>query len=253
MEMGIGKMSVKSFRLGNRSVEIEGISEEDPYFAGMRDGSEDVFFNFCRQNLPSDGIALDIGANIGLTAACLSQCLPDGKILAFEPARTVYPILRRNIERNQFRNVTTFDSALGEAVGTARFSDNSAFGHFDKAGHEVSVSTIDAVTRDLPRLDFIKIDVEGFEPSVLRGATETIRRFAPIIYMEFNSWCLLTYSRTNPLTFLEELCDGFTSVSIVSAQEPTLVRKLERSGAFHFLHSNMTNGFVDDLVLKRAA
>lgn len=107
---------------------IEGISESDTYFTAMGDGVEDAFFNFCKMYLRPDGVAMDIGANIGITAALLSQCLTHGHVHAFEPAKTVFPILDRNIKANDFRNVMVYDTAFGDKIGIAYFADQPAYG-----------------------------------------------------------------------------------------------------------------------------
>ena len=55
--------------------------------------------------------------------------------------------------------------------------------------HEVNLETLDEVSKDLQRLDFIKCDVEGAEMLVLRGATRTLEKFSPILHLEvFEEW-----------------------------------------------------------------
>ena len=57
----------KIVRLFRRHVDFDGIADDDVYFGRVRDGLEDDFGSICAELLPSDGIALDIGANIGVT------------------------------------------------------------------------------------------------------------------------------------------------------------------------------------------
>jgi FkbM family methyltransferase len=251
---------MKSVRIGNRMITIGGASDSDPYFLGIVDGAEGPFAAFCELYLREDDVALDVGANIGITAALLSQRLHRGRIHAFEPAATVFSALERNIAANQLINVTAHNLALSDKSGHVNFNDSSAYGHIstDESGHRVRAATVDEVVAELglQRLDFIKIDVEGFEEAVLKGAASTIKRFQPVIYLEFNSWCLTAYSTTNPVQFAKWLLDTFATVNVVvkGGAADGLLRHLERSDAIAFAHDNMVrNGCVDDLVVANDA
>ncbi len=60
-------------------------------------------------------------------------------------------------------------------------------------------------TLDIPRVDFMKLDVEGFEQSVITGATRTISQFKPVVMLELNHWCLNALQRTSVPDFLDFL------------------------------------------------
>lgn len=131
-------------------------------------------------------VCLDIGANIG----CISQALVSNGFVvhAFEPQPQVFALLCENTP-----SATHYNVAVGETPGTAtmpvvHYSDKNNFGGiglFDKSiygNYTVPVVTIDSY--NFSNVGFIKIDVEGFELSVLKGATETITRCKPIMYIE---------------------------------------------------------------------
>ena len=130
---------------------------------------------------------IDVGANIGVYTGWASRLVGrEGRVVAFEPA----PATRRNLEgvvaANALANVTIIPKALGDAPGTLPLwvipqasgltSAVAPAGHPDAQRIEVPVGTLDdeidaAMTR-APSL--IKIDVEGYEISVLRGASRTL-------------------------------------------------------------------------------
>ncbi len=151
----------------------------------------------------SDAVILDIGANCGhfslRLAASLQNERSDVRIFSFEPNASVANLLRNNIAANQqlSKQVTCIESAVGQECGTARMEApkrNSGAGSLmRKYGHEshdsfdVKVTTVDTFAGSLPgdaKIAFIKADVEGFEPAVLLGATQTIKAHRPDLFLE---------------------------------------------------------------------
>ncbi len=139
---------------------------------------------------PSDTV-LDVGANIGVFTAGLARAVSAmGAVHAFEPQPAIHELLSLNISQNNLRQVTPHKKAAGAAAGTIRVPprDYDSVGNFGgvslggELGEEVPVITIDSL--QLGRLRLMKIDVEGMEIDVLRGAEATIRRCEPAIYVE---------------------------------------------------------------------
>lgn len=184
---------MKNIRLGKRRYSLVAPSENDHYFSTLGDGCDDPFDSLCDALISDPATsALDIGANLGTTAAILSQHLPQGRVYAFEPGPAIFKALQTNLASNGLDNVTPLNLAVGETPGSFRFHENSAYGHLteDSSGTEVTATTVDDFVQKIQfaSLDFIKIDVEGFEQSVLKGAAETIAKYDPIIQIEFNCW-----------------------------------------------------------------
>lgn len=135
-------------------------------------------FKECCQ--PGD-IVVDVGANIGEVAIVLSKRVGEaGEVLAFEPHPRIYQYLVGNLALNNCANVTTRNLALSSAPGGVRMSDDKRddMNRILPAGTiEVTCSTLDAELPPRP-IAFLKIDVEGHELSVLKGAGGALQRIA---------------------------------------------------------------------------
>lgn len=128
---------------------------------------------------------LDIGANIG----CISQALEhEGyDVVAFEPQPEVFNLLRKNFSGE------SYNIGLGSKFETAkmpkfRYDDKNNVGSMS-IGASGILGTIDVEVRTVDSFNFenvglMKIDVEGYEEEVLRGAVDTIARCSPILYIE---------------------------------------------------------------------
>ena len=140
-------------------------------------------------------ICWDIGANIGFYTCLLASLVEDsGAVVAFEPAARTCGYLKENVSLNQFTNVTVVNKGLGDkqeqrllhyseaglAEGTAslKYADGRA------VSERVALDTIDNLIPELPTPDFIKIDVEGYQLEVLRGAEHCLKTHAPLLMAE---------------------------------------------------------------------
>jgi FkbM family methyltransferase len=142
---------------------------------------------------PGD-VLLDVGANYGLYSLLAASL--GGRAVAIEPQPRVASCLRSSVAANGF-DVQVIESFAGDSCdsvaffspvsgsGTASADESRAAASGSVQRIEVPRVTIDSL--NLPRVDLMKIDVEGFEPAVIRGAVETIRRFTPAIWFEVNT------------------------------------------------------------------
>jgi FkbM family methyltransferase len=149
--------------------------------------------------LPNDGVAVDVGANLGFMALLFAGCVGSGgKVFAFEPSPFVYPKLVEVIEKNGLQNIRHFNLGCGTARKTEtlvipRASGNASIKR-DGVGLEgaalevrIEIDALDSVLLPLTeRVDFLKIDTEGFEEQVLAGAEQLIVRLHPVIYVELS-------------------------------------------------------------------
>lgn len=154
---------------------------------------------FLRHFIPSGGSVIDVGAFIGThTLAFAHRVGDDGQVHAFEPQSCSFALLETNIRANGLSHVHLHHTAVGAAPGQARLDVMKADEAANFAGLGVRPTQADAGTSDevavvaidslnLRRCDLIKLDVEGAEDAVLRGAAETIIRLKPVIYAECNS------------------------------------------------------------------
>jgi FkbM family methyltransferase len=143
-------------------------------------------------HLRAGDTVVDAGANIGAHTVPFAQSVgATGAVHAFEPQRVVFQTLCANVALNSLTNVYCRQAALGDSPGTIcvpalDYAKDNNFGGLGlgqyRTGEHVSVETLDAL--QLERCRLIKIDVEGMEVQVLRGARETIARCRPFLYVE---------------------------------------------------------------------
>lgn len=135
---------------------------------------------------------IDVGANIGIYTRYLASIVgPNGAVYAFEPSPLNYVRLRNNA---QGHNVTTIEAAVGEGRGTAELflSEEANVDHrmYDSGDGrqkmDVALVSLDEYFPAGARVDFIKIDVQGHEYSVLKGASRLLKENPRIV-------CLLEF------------------------------------------------------------
>lgn len=160
-----------------------------------------------RERFGSGVVMLDCGANVGVHTISLATAMVGwGNVLAFEAQERIFYALCGNIILNNLSNAFARRVALSRECGTMKipvpdYTRNASFGslelrfsertehigqsvsYSDHAMTEISTLSIDSMR--LPRVDFIKLDVEGMELEVLEGARETIDRCRPTILVEF--------------------------------------------------------------------
>lgn len=249
--------SSRTLRLGRYAFTVTGISTDDVYFKSLGDDFEPEFHAFCQQFIDDDAVCIDVGANIGLKTLYLSRHVPKGRVVAVEAAPSVAARLRANIAINSASNVECVEAAIGDHVGSVRFAEASAYGHIAADGVEVPMLTLGELARRLalPRIDFIKIDVEGFEFPILKSAYDIINAKRSLVLFEFNAWCQLAFADVNPKNFLEWIFEHFAFVGIVrpSPSGYDLLEQIRPDQLLYALHDNLVgNGCVFDLVVTNA-
>lgn len=146
--------------------------------------------------LPVGGTFIDGGANLGIyTIAAASIVGSTGRVVAFEPQQTVFRALEANVALNAFSWVDLRAVALSDQEGEAQLFGgsegvvNASFGNYSSCiSQTVRTTTLDLAVAEtgLLRLDVLKLDVEGAEELVLRGASKTLARYQPTVIFEVN-------------------------------------------------------------------
>lgn len=143
-------------------------------------------------------VVLDVGAFIGThTLAFASMVGPHGAVHSFEPRAAIRALLERNVERNGYAQVRVHGCALGTSaasfeVPALNLDVEENFGGLalnDAAAAEGERETISIASLDelaLGRVDLMKLDAEGMEADVLRGAAQTLRQYRPVLFAECN-------------------------------------------------------------------
>lgn len=128
--------------------------------------------------------AIDGGAHIGTWTAAMAKRFQ--KVIAFEPALDTYECLTRNLEGKS--NVESYPAALGAFRSRCSVVDdktrpgNTGSRYITRGGNEVPMVTVDSCHLD--DLDFLKLDLEGYEPFALAGSIETLERCRPVVMIE---------------------------------------------------------------------
>jgi FkbM family methyltransferase len=172
----------------------EYIDREIFYFGAYAPG-ELSFLDYAARRIAKDGDLnfFDVGANVGQHSLWMSSRARG--VFAFEPSAAAVAQMTANLARNNITNVTVFPFALGDQSATAQLGtgmdhnagSRSLLWTLDKAASEtVEVRVGDEVfaTHDLPPMDLLKMDVEGFERKVLTGLAQRLNRDRPVIMME---------------------------------------------------------------------
>jgi FkbM family methyltransferase len=163
---------------------------------------EPDFFRAMRKHIRRGDTCVDVGGHLGYYSFLMSRLTgPEGRVITFEPVAENIAAIRENIALNKSTNIRVVNSALGERAGmmTLVRSEDETFsatpstrGYAVEGGRkevEVQVGTLDSfLARENLRPGVIKIDVEGAEIDVLRGANETLRTIRPIVLLEIHGW-----------------------------------------------------------------
>lgn len=168
----------------------------------MTDGVPDyesILERFYRAMLrPADG-CVDVGAHEGRHLFPMLECIgKSGRALAFEPIPMLATQLKARVRDSEWADsVEVYAMALSDTTGSTSFmvaEDAPGYSGILKRNYDVptrvteitvELSTLDIMASGLSRLDYLKIDAEGAEWSILRGAQETIRRHMPVVSFEF--------------------------------------------------------------------
>jgi FkbM family methyltransferase len=164
--------------------------DERIYFDGIY---ERRFLEFLERRIRSGGAMLDVGANIGNHALYLRKRFDE--VHCFEPNPTVVARLNENVALNGAENVHVHAVGLGSERGELPFhevEDNLSVSRFSleagAADRMLPITTGDEWVEEnqIRDVNYIKIDVEGFEGEVLKGLRRTVERFQPLITAEFS-------------------------------------------------------------------
>lgn len=253
-------------RILNQLFKIHG-DQRDAYFRSIIASGEynEPLVNTFLTLIDHDSVCLDIGANLGLTSLLLSSLARKGRVYAFEPNPWTFEMLRVNLAANQFSNVSCHNLALSDAPGQLSFRSNEGMLAGSFAIREGSflftndrfrdLITVEAISvdafveeRKLDRLDFLKIDVEGFELEVLAGCAKTLQRYRPTVLVEFNSGTLVRFADVSPRNALDRIHSLFPETYLVDRGTGLLRRLGSEQDKDEFIYHNLAGGLVDNLV-----
>jgi len=234
----------RQFRILGRNFTVCGSGH---YLKSKRDGRycEDTFFIF-KNLIKPDAICLDIGANVGLSTLALASLATRGQVFALEADARTCRCLTHNIQDNGLSNVTVeqcfmgldgvrktflfcpYDPARSPSMQPEMVRRiNGVTERWDPV--EVQCLSVDEFvsSHGFQRLDFIKLDCEGADIEILGSARHTLERFCPTVVLEFNSFCLSTFARTNPADAIDIVLATFPYVWRIFRSRRTLRARLK--------------------------
>lgn len=167
-------------------------------------------------NLKAGDIFIDIGANIGQHSMFCSYFCK--QVYSFEPVKKLFDQFNESIAKNEIHNITSYNYALGDADGEIpMYSNGSSMAtssivsttgkHFIQ---NVEVVKLDDVYKKLgiDGASLVKVDVEGYEFNVLKGAENFLKKYKPKIVIEFSPYF---YRRTDP-SISQKIIDFLTGL-----------------------------------------
>jgi len=257
-------------KIGGKKYEI---ASDDNYLEHIKGEFEPEMVVLFKSLIRSNDVVLDVGANIGCTSILFGNLAE--KVYCFEPSPTTFGYLEKNVKNARLDRVTPVNVGLGKESGMFEltFSQSDRSGGFvsnvtsASQGHQVEQIKIikgdDFMNESkVPKIDFIKIDVEGFEKSVIEGLSATIARDQPIVVLELNHWCLNALQRTSVPDFFDFLRSVFphlyaVDMSYVRNFKDRVRRKLipslydvkdaknlhDLNASYHVMNRHILNGF----------
>jgi len=167
------------------------------YFFNTLYGEEIKIIKLLIKNFKDDDTFYDIGANYGFYTLLAQEFITKGEIHAFEPSPKIFKLLRENSRLDIYKNTFLNKMALSDKTEETEFFDREISGqsggsslikhqHFLKYKViKVKTTTLDDYISNHKPPTIMKIDVEGGETLVLKGALKLLKKYNPMIIMEF--------------------------------------------------------------------
>lgn len=251
----------RTIQIGDQTREV---SSDDRYLEHMGEVFEPDMTALFKALIDPGMVVADVGANIGMTALLFSDLAKH--VYAFEPGRSIFDILSGNVAG--IDNIEPVNVGMGEQPGdqTLTFMKANRSGGWvgdtiklenqDYTTETIQIETLDTFFFDrADRPDFIKLDVEGFEPSVLRGAHALLARHKPTVVLELNHFCLNVVHGVTLPDFLAQLRSLFPvllavdkgNLRLANLHEPDAAYMVMHDHATKFSFPNIVAGFDDNL------
>ena len=158
-------------------------------------GFEDISFNKLLELCKPGATVIDVGTNVGWTLLNLGRLSQTGSVYGFEPDPYNYRLCKENVSLNKLNNISLFPLGLSDVnaqlnmeVRAPSNRGGNRISTSSKGSYKVDVIRLDdfEATKSANRIDLIKIDVEGYELHVLKGAVGVLRQHHPVLFIEVN-------------------------------------------------------------------
>lgn len=176
-----------------------------------------------RDHVRRGDVVVDVGANVGCIAFLAAMIVGrSGRVIAIEPNPDSVQLLYRGLLLNGFDHVDILPYAASNRRSVFALAGGTSNTHVigpravDTDGYCVQSIVLDEALAWLPRLDFVKMDIEGHEPLALEGFARSIERWRPTLLVEFNPRCLIDLHQQDPLAYLRQIFSGYPRVGAMS-------------------------------------
>ena len=198
-------------------------------------------------------VVVDVGANIGYYTVLLADKVgKNGKVYAFEPDKTNFEILVKNIKENDLKNVVAVNAAVGSRSGKLKLykskenlGDHKLYDQnppVDKSTSSlkkggslkteiVKIIKLDEYLADI-KVDLLKIDTQGWEPEVIEGAKEIIKKNKPVMFLEYS-----------PASYKMAKLDGHKMMKFLKKIYP----KIWWIDEWLYIYKNLSQGKIDEI------
>jgi FkbM family methyltransferase len=208
------------------------------------------------------GVVLDIGGNYGWYSLNIAKRFPNTTIHAFEPITYTYNIFEENIKLNNFSNINVYNIGIGKENSVLEFNYNPDRSgatslsnllereNVEKIRCDVRILDEFVAEKNINRIDFIKIDIEGAELFALQGAKKVLQQFQPKLFVEMlRKWSAkFNYHPNDIISYMAELgyqCFEINNERLLKFDTMTDDTK---STNFFFLHKKKHAALIEEMI-----
>jgi FkbM family methyltransferase len=182
-----------------------------------------------RNLLEPGNVFVDVGANIGYFTNLAAHLVgPSGQVVAVEALDKNAQLIFKSLERNGFDNACVNVCAASDRNGrlSIRSDSGTSNGQAMAAGAGdffAQSRLLDDLAANLPRIDLVKLDIEGFEPLAWRGFRKMLAKHRPNVLTEFHPYCMRKFVGVEPEEYLNELFAYSGDVRVLNV-DGTMIR-----------------------------
>jgi FkbM family methyltransferase len=208
-----------------------------------------------KRELREDHVFLDIGANMGWYTLLAANILRKGKVIAVEPMYSNAQLIYQSLIQNDFKNVFVFPYAATDRSTLLQLNfvrTNAYVTATSGASHAhryVQGVKLDDILGQEPKIDIVKIDIEGHEPLALQGMQGLIRKHHPILVSEFHPKALREYSNCDPSSYLQSILDFGYRLAVIDSQGQELIFAETDAILEYWRSYNARSGMTDEFQL----
>jgi len=180
-----------------------------------------------KKSLGPGMVFIDIGANIGYFSLLAARLVgKEGRVISFEPFQQNVQLLHASLKLNGFDNIEVYPFAVADKNALLAYDNMGSNGVVSEVANDLSSLllttlvwsvTLDSLLRHIPRIDVIKIDVEGAEYLAMSGGLDLLKKCCPTIFSEFSPPALEIVSKVSAEIYLQLLLiDESYSISVIN-------------------------------------